>query len=563
MFHVEHIGAKGLFGEIYLYFEMEKIEGNIIDIHQRRIYPGCILIDNGIILSLEENTNHYENYISPGLIDAHVHIESSMLTPENFSHLVIQKGTVAVVTDPHEIANVLGMEGIDYMIKNSEKAAIKIFFTIPSCVPATRFDCSGASLDVKDTVDLLNSERFVGLSEMMNVPGVLTGDAEVMQKIEASLKKGLVVDGHAPGLSGEVLKKYVQCGITTDHECTTLEEAREKIESGMFVQIREGSAARNYEALKSLIRDFPEHVMFCTDDSHPGDLLSLGHIDKMVKRAKKDGFDLFDILKIAHLNPVRHYKLNVGSLQAGDSAEFVIFNNLEDFGVLSVYIRGEKKYMKTPIPSFSMGISKEAVSLNCFNRNRINVNEIAKSAEGNITCIKLIEHEIVTEKEIVTIPEKISNFESDLDRDILKIVYLNRYQQKSPQVAYIRGVGLKMGAFASSIAHDSHNIIAVGCRDNDIVKVINSIVENRGGLAVVSGNDELLLPLPIAGIMTDKSGTFVAEQWSLLNHKLKEMGVIADTPFMTLSFMSLVVIPELKIGEKGLFEYNQFDFITD
>lgn len=545
-------------------FQMKKIEGNIIDIHQRRIYPGCIQIENGIILSLEENTNHYGNYISPGFIDAHVHIESSMLTPENFSRMVIQKGTVAVVTDPHEIANVLGKEGIDYMIRNSEKASIKIFFTIPSCVPATRFDCAGASLNVKDTIDLLNSERFVGLSEMMNVPGVLARDADVMQKIEASLKRGLVVDGHAPGLSGESLKKYIQCGISTDHECTTLEEARGKIESGMFVQIREGSAARNYEALKSLIRDFPEHVMFCTDDSHPGDLLSLGHIDKLVKRAKQDGFDLFDILKIAHLNPVQHYKLNVGSLQIGDSAEFVIFDNLEDFDVLSVYIRGEKRYMKTATPSFPGEIGKESLLLYRFDRNRIHVHEIAKCVEGKITCIKLIDHEIVTEKEILSIPPgKLCNFESDVDRDILKIVYLNRYQQKAPQVAYIRGIGLKQGAFASSIAHDSHNILAIGCRDIDIVRAINSIIQNRGGLAVISEDDELLLPLPIAGIMTDKNGEFVAEQWCLLNHKLKEMGVIVDSPFMTLSFMSLVVIPELKIGENGLFEYSQFDFISD
>lgn len=546
---------------IFIRFDMEKIEGNIIDIHQRRIYPGSLTIENGIILSIEENTNHYDVYLSPGFVDAHVHIESSMLTPENFSQLVIQKGTVAVVTDPHEIANVLGIGGIEYMIKNSEKAAIKIFFTIPSCVPATSFDCSGACINSKDTIRLLDSGKFVGLSEMMNIPGVLSGDPEVIQKIREAQKRGLVVDGHAPELLGKFLKDYIQQGISTDHECATLEEAREKIEAGMWIQIREGSAAKNFEALKSLLPDHPERLMFCTDDSHPCDLLSLGHIDKLVKRAIKEGYDLFDILRIAHSNPVQHYGLNVGSLQVGDPADFVIFRNLDTFDVESVYIRGDKKYRNSEPTPFSIP-TDSTDPINHFNRDKIDVRELAKSVEKEIVCIKVIDHEIVTQKEILAISERSDNLESDLNRDILKIVYLNRYHDKPPQVAYIRGIGLKKGAFASSISHDSHNIIAVGCNDSDIARAINMIIEHKGGLSIVGKNTALILPLPIAGIMTEKEGPEVARQWTLLNQKLKEWGVTLDAPFMTLSFMTLVVIPELKIGERGLFEYSKFDFIT-
>lgn len=540
---------------------MEKIEGNIIDIHQRRIYPGSLTIENGIILSMEENTNHYDVYLSPGFVDAHVHIESSMLTPENFSQLVIQKGTVAVVTDPHEIANVLGIGGIEYMIKNSEKAAIKIFFTIPSCVPATSFDCSGACINSKDTIRLLDSGKFVGLSEMMNIPGVLSGDPEVIQKIRETQKKGLVIDGHAPGLSGELLKDYIQQGISTDHECTTIEEAREKIESGMWVQIREGSAAKNYEALKYLISDYPEQLMFCTDDSHPQDLLSVGHIDKLAKKAVKEDYDLFDIIRIAHSNPVQHYGLNVGSLQVGDPADFVVFRNLNTFDVESVYIQGEKKYKNGEPAPFSIHRNSTA-TINNFNRDKIDVALLAKSVEKEITCIRVIDREIITKKEILDIVERSDNFESDLNRDILKIVYLNRYRNKPPQVAYIRGIGLKKGAFASSISHDSHNIIAVGCNDVDIAKAINTIIEYKGGLSVACENTSFILPLPLAGIMTDKKGSEVARQWTLLNQKLKDWGVSIEAPFMTLSFMTLVVIPELKIGERGLFEYSKCDFIT-
>lgn len=541
---------------------MERISGNIVDIFQRRIFSGCLVIENGKIVSIEENSNYYQNFISPGLIDAHVHIESSMLLPEAFSRLVIPKGSIAVVTDPHEIANVMGVEGIDFMIENSRKSFLKFYFTVPSCVPATSFDFSGACIDGEETERLLDSGRFIGLSEVMNVPGVLAHQSEIIQKIKATLKRNLVVDGHAPGLTGTMLREYIRQGITTDHECTTLQEALEKIELGMCIQIREGSAAKNYELLKSLIRDYPEKVMFCTDDSHPGDLISSGHIDKIVRKAVQDGFDLFDVLRIANLNPIRHYQLNAGSLQVDDPADFVIFKDLESFEAGAVYIQGQKVYDEKEGFLKNAGSEiKDFPGLNSFFREKIQVSDIVKTVKDEIICIKVVDHEIVTRKEVLPVSGIPIDFESDLDRDILKIVYLNRYRNFPPQVAYIRGIGLKEGAFASSVSHDSHNIIAVGCCDADLVEAVNAVIGCRGGLSVVSGGEEMILPLPVAGIMSGKEGKEIAEQWERMNRKLKERGVGLDVPFMTLSFMALIVVPELKIGEKGLFEYSKFDFI--
>ncbi|MDE5611264.1 MAG: amidohydrolase family protein, partial [Odoribacter sp.] len=321
-----------------------QIEGNIVDIHHRDIFPGRICMENGRIVSITRTAKRYDDYILPGFIDAHVHIESSMLTPTNFSRLVISKGTVAVVNDPHEIANVLGKEGVDFMLDESREALIKMFFTIPSCVPATEYDFPGGRLSSGEVEVLAKSGRFVGLSEMMNVPGVLRHQLEPMRKISIAHRYGFPVDGHAPGLTGEDLKKYVRAGISTDHECVTLDEALEKINAGMKILIREGSASKNYEALKSLIASHPEAVMFCTDDAHPGDIVHLGHIDKMVRRAVSDGFDLFDVLQVACIHPVLHYHLPVGLLRVDDSADFIVVRDLKSFEVRSVYLSGEEKY---------------------------------------------------------------------------------------------------------------------------------------------------------------------------------------------------------------------------
>lgn len=540
---------------------MQRIEGNIIDIHRREIYPGVISIDAGKIVSIQRNSKNYAHYISPGFIDSHVHIESSMLIPEKFSELAIRRGTIAVVNDPHEIANILGVEGVEFMIENSKQSCIKTFFTIPSCVPATPYDSAGSILSSSDIENLADNYKFVGLSEMMNIPGVIQEDVEVCAKLKIAHHHRLPIDGHAPGLSGISLKKYIDAGIVTDHECTTLQEAIEKIHLGMKILIREGSAAKNYEALKTLIADYPEKVMFCTDDSHPHDLLSNGEIDQLVRNAIRDGFDLFEVLRIASYYPILHYGIDAGCLREGDPADFIIIHNLNTFEILSVYIDGTEKYNSSK--SDKTYISNPIKILNHFNRGLISLTDIRKPVESKIVSIKVIPGELVTQRLDFNLKIPTPNFESDIERDILKIVYVNRYRNSLPQVAYISGFELKEGAFATSISHDSHNIIAVGCSDNDILAVINTLISEKGGLVVKNHKGIFKLPLPIAGIMSASDGETVASLWKILSDELKTMGCKLDSPFMTLSFMSLIVIPKLKIGEKGLFDYNRFEFISD
>lgn len=538
---------------------MKKIEGNIIDILNRKIFPGEIFFEGGFILDIIQNTNKYDHFICPGFIDAHVHIESSMLTPEQFSKLVVQKGTVAVINDPHEIANVLGVEGIRFMINNSCKADIKTFFGIPSCVPATPFDSAGSRISSQDVEELANTGNFIMLSEVMNVPGVLHKDPEVMAKIDIAKRHNLKIDGHAPGLSGDGLVDYIRAGIFTDHECVNLEEAKEKIHGGMKILIREGSAAKNYEALKQLIKTNPEDVMFCTDDSHPGELISEGHIDKIVKKAIKDGFDLFDVLRIATINPVRHYEIPVGILRKGDPADFIRIENLQSFRVLSAYIDGNEVYNRE-----RNGVEnpKEGEWINNFNHDLITLADVRKCVFCKNIGIKVTNGELLTAKFDFSLPESLENMESDTVSDILKIVYINRYTNNKPQIAFIKGFNLKRGAFASSISHDSHNILAVGCNDEDIVAVINAIIKEKGGIVVKNEDQISLLSLPIGGIMTNREGNEVASLYHQLNEELKIMGCTLDSPFMTLSFMSLIVIPAIKIGEKGLFDYSHFDFLS-
>lgn len=541
---------------------MKLIGGNIIDILEREIYPGVISVDNNIIKSISRNSEKYDHYILPGFIDAHVHIESSMLIPKEFSSLVIKRGTVAIINDPHEIANVLGIPGISFMIENSKESLVKTFFTIPSCVPSTAMDYSGAEISASDIENMIEHFPFIGLSEVMDVPGVLN-DRKVRNKIEIALNNDLIIDGHAPQLRGKDLEKYIAAGISTDHECSDINEAIEKINLGMNILIREGSAAKNYEALKYLIKDYPDHVMFCTDDSHPSDLLHSGHIDKIVRQANKDGFDLFDVLKIACINPIKHYRLDVGYLRVNDPADFIVVNDLVSFDILSVFLNGEEKYNINADQVKVEKTTSHCKSLNNFKRTPLQREELIKSIQNKVTCIGVLNNEIITKKILFNIPKPLQNLESDIERDILKIVYVNRYENKPPQIAYITGIGLKKGAFASSVSHDSHNIIAVGCNDHDLLMAINAVIAEKGGLCTVIENETIILPLPIAGIMTSESGKEVSLTWDLLIQKLKMNGCVLDSPFMTLSFMALIVIPELKIGEKGLFEYSKFDFISE
>lgn len=542
---------------------MKIVKGNIVDIFNNEIYFGEINIVENIIFDInkmgEENTD--EMYIIPGFVDSHMHIESSMLTPYNFSKLAVKRGSVAVVNDPHEIANVMGAEGIEFMIEDAKQSLIKMFFTIPSCVPATKFDSAGAVLNSNDMECLLKKYKFVGISEMMNIPGVIYKDEEVLSKINIGKKYGIPIDGHAPELRGKDLSIYAKAGIGNDHESVSLDEALEKIDNGMKILIREGSAAKNYNALKTLINTNPNDVMFCTDDSHPQDIINKGHIDKIVKKALNDGFNIFDILRASSLNPVEYYKLDVGLLRKNDKADFIIVDNLNNLNTIETYINGEKVYDKSYDISENKNI-EYSNNINNFNHQLIDNKDIIKKCVSKINYIKLNKNELITDRGEIEL-ENTDNLESYIEKDILKIVYINRYNNGKPQVSYISGFGLKSGAIASSIGHDSHNIVAVGCSDDDIISAVNEVINARGGLSISNYGKTNILELPIAGIISDKSGEEVAEIYEKLDKMAINMGTKLDSPFMTLAFMSLIVIPYIKIGERGLFDFNKFDFINE
>lgn len=545
---------------------MKTYQGIILDAFSRRQFKGEIAVENGKIIRVEEKEHDNEQYILPGLVDAHVHIESSMTVPSVFARMAVARGTVAVVSDPHEIANVMGEEGIDYMLEDSRKAPLKIFFGVPSCVPATPFESAGAVLDSEAVDRLLARKDLYYLSEMMNFPGVISGFPEVMAKLESAKKYGKVVDGHAPGLRGADLQKYVSAGISTDHECFTYEEAVEKIKLGMKVKIREGSSARNFETLYRLIDEYPELVMLCTDDSHPDTLIYEGHIDKLIQRGQEKGLDIYNLIQAAVINPVEHYGLNVGMLREGDSADFIIVDDLKSFNVLSTFIDGDCVYNEGNV-LFPM---EKISAKNVFNRSKISIEDVKLAvppAEKNreqmrkIRVIVAQDGELITGQELVLPKVENGNLVSDPDRDILKLVVLSRYRNDPVQIGFIKNIGLKKGAIASSIAHDSHNIIAVGVTDKDIIEAVNRLVENRGGIVVGTAEHLLDLLLEVSGLMSTRSGEEVASRYELLNAEARRLGTSLKSPFMTLAFMSLLVIPELKLGDKGLFDVTKFEFV--
>ena len=538
---------------------MEKIyKGIIVDVIGRRQFKGEVSVKNGLIQSIRECEHEFTGFILPGLVDAHVHIESSMTVPSSFTRMVVSRGTVAVVSDPHEIANVMGEEGIDFMIEDARNTPLKIYFGVPSCVPATPFESSGCVFDEATVDRLLSRDDLYFLSEMMNFPGVVNEFPEVIGKIKSAQKHKKLIDGHAPGLIGDDLKKYVQAGISTDHECFSYDEALEKIKLGMKILIREGSAAKNFDALFSLIDEYPDQVMLCTDDSHPDTLLDEGHIDKLIKKGLMKGLDLYNILKAAVVNPVRHYKLNVGLLQKGDPADFIIVDDLHNFEVQQTVIDGISVYENGNV----LFAASESKAINLFNREKIiEADLVLKSEKGKIRVITVTDGELVTGQEWHEPLVKDGAVVSDTDRDILKLVVMSRYKNEPVQVGFIKNTGLKKGAIASSIAHDSHNIIAVGVSDPDIVSVVNKLIENKGGIVVGDTSGQLALELEVAGLMTRKSGEEVAVLYNQLIEHSREFGSRLASPFMTISFMSLLVIPELKLGDKGLFDVNKFDFV--
>lgn len=533
-----------------------QVSGKIADLINSKIYAGILDIENGKIKSITETSHAPDHYILPGFIDAHVHIESSMLIPSEFARLAIVHGTVATVSDPHEIANVMGIDGVKYMIRNGKKVPFKFYFGASSCVPATGFETAGATLGVDELEQLLMTDEIKYMSEMMNFPGVLFNDPEVMAKIAVAKKYNKPIDGHAPGLMGEDARKYIKAGITTDHECFTMEEALEKIRWGMNIQIREGSAAKNFDALVDLLDKYPDKVLFCSDDKHPNDLVK-GHINELVKRAVAKGYDPIKVLRSCILNPVEHYKLDVGLLRVGDDADFIVVDNLTDFNVQATYVQGKlvSENGKSLIDSVS------ETEPNVFDAVKISVEDIRVPAQpGKLQVIEALEGQLITKT--LSIDPKIENgtVVSDVDRDVLKLVVYNRYQPAKPAVGFISNFNLKSGAMASTVAHDSHNIIAIGANDSDLVRAINLLIEARGGVSFVEGDEEHLLPLPVAGLMSTGDAYEIAAAYDKLDLLTKAKGSTLRAPYMTLSFMALLVIPELKLSDKGLFDGNSFAF---
>lgn len=534
------------------------IQGNLVDIRNKSIYAAEIEVYKGQIVSIQRiHEDKNLPYLLPGFIDAHVHVESSMLVPSEFARLAVVHGTVATISDPHEIANVCGMEGVNYMIDNGKQTPFKFYFGAPSCVPATPFETAGAEISVQDIHDLMERKEIVYLAEMMNWPGTVNRDPDVMAKIDMAKRYGKPIDGHAPGLMGDLAKKYASAGITTDHECFTLEEALDKVKLGMKIAIREGSAAKNFDALIDIIDDYPDMVMFCSDDKHP-DNLAVSHIDELVRRAVAKGKNIFDVLKAACLTPIDHYKLEVGQLRKDDPADFIVVDDLENFRVQKTYINGQlvAAHGSTFIQKANNPI------INNFEALPKHPQEFQVPASSNrIRVIEALDGQLITPEIQGNILIKNGLAVADVANDILKLSVVNRYQNSQPAVAFIKNIGLKRGAIASSVGHDSHNIIAVGVDDESICRAVNALIAVKGGVVAIDGAQELLLPLPVGGIMSAEDGYEVAKAYTAIDLMAKDMGSTLQSPFMTLSFMALLVIPDLKLSDKGLFDGKEFKFV--
>jgi len=536
---------------------IEAISGNVVDVLKGEIYPGTLNISDGRILDIVLEDKRYGTYIIPGLIDAHVHIESSMLTPSEFARLAVIHGTVATVSDPHEIANVLGIDGVNYMTQDGQKVPFKFYFGAPSCVPATSFETAGAQLGPDAVEELLKRDEIKFLSEVMNYPGVTHRDPEVMAKIALAKKYKKRIDGHAPGVKGDMLEKYVSAGIETDHETIGKDEALQKLKLGMKLHIREGSAAKNFDTLSFAIDEYNDMSMLCSDDKHPDDLV-VGQINELVKRALALGYDKMKVLKCACVNPVHHYGLEVGLLQKGDWADFLVIDNLEDFNILATYINGEKvaENGKTLLPRVSSDV------VNYFDVQKRETSDFQVQRAGDIiNVIEAIDGQVMTGRSQQR-PRVVKGYAvSDPERDILKIAVVNRYQDAPPAIGFAKNFGLKKGAIAASVAHDSHNVVAVGASDEDMCAAVNIVIAHKGGLAAVHGSFQEHLALPVAGLMSNEDGFTVAEAYAKLDQRAKEFGSRLKAPFMTLSFMALLVIPRLKLSDKGLFDGERFGFV--
>lgn len=541
------------------------IRGNYVDIRARRIFPAEVEWSDGRITAIRALDTDVEGYILPGFVDAHVHVESSMLIPSSFARLAVVHGTVGTVSDPHEIANVLGMEGVEYMINNGREVPFHFFFGAPSCVPASVFETAGAKLDSDAVGELLERPEILYLSEMMDFPGVINGDPEVLKKLEHAQRMGKPIDGHAPGLRGTAAQRYIQGGaeegdvvISTDHECFTLEEALDKLRYGMRISIREGSAAKNLEALMPLLSSHPQQVMLCTDDMHP-DRLVRGHINDLCARCVAAGIDVFNVLRAACINPVEHYKLPVGQLRVGDAADMIMVRDLVEFRVDRTYIAGQIVAEDGKSLIAHVGADRP----NKFDCSPKEGGQFRMpSDDAQVLAMEALDGQLITHKRFLQ--GKLVNGEllADVEQDLLKIAVVNRYHDAPVALGWIRNIGLKRGAIASCVAHDSHNIVAVGCNDTDLCAAVNAVIQGRGGISLADGDRVDVLPLPVAGIMTDADPYETAQAYAAMDRAAKDLGSKLSAPYMTLSFMALLVIPHLKMSDLGLFDGDEFKLVS-
>lgn len=538
---------------------MRSFSGNIVDVLNREIFPGTLLLEGGRIREIRRDSNTYDHFIAPGFIDSHVHIESAMMPPSEFSRIALAHGTVAALCDPHEIANVLGIQGVRYMLENAAQVPMKFYFSAPSCVPATTFETSGAQLTPDDIEALLEMPQIKFLGEMMNFPGVIYDDPDVLKKLQIAKAHHKVIDGHSPGLKGDDLRKYISAGITTDHECFTMEEALEKLSLGMKILIREGSAAKNFDSLIPIADEHFKDCMFCSDDKHPDELLK-GHINDLVKRAIHRGLDKMKVLRMACINPATHYGLDVGYLQRGDPADFLIIDNFDRLHILMTVIDGEivAENGRSRLPR------KPPQIINRFAATPLKPRDFSvPDKKRAVNIIDVMDGQLITRRSQERLEAANDHLVSDIGKDIIKIAVVNRYEHQKPALGFVRNFNLKQGAIAGSIGHDSHNIIAVGTTDEEICGAVNLIMEKKGGICALwdAKNIRETLPLPIAGLMSHEDFETVADRYTRLDRLAKEMGSTLHAPFMTLSFMALLVIPEIKLSDRGLFDGTRFEFM--
>jgi adenine deaminase len=533
------------------------IEGNLVDVVREAVFPARIETSHGIITLIERVDKEFRDFLVPGLIDAHIHIESSLLSPSRFAEAAVPHGTTAVIADPHEIANVLGLEGIDYMVRDAAAVPLRFYFTAPSCVPATPFETSGAVLGPREVEKLLERDNFIALGELMNYPGAIRGDPDVIAKIDVARRLRKPVDGHCPLLSGEPLRAYVGLGISTDHECTTAAEALEKHALGMRVMVREGSVSKDLEALAPFARD--HEFLLVSDDLLLPDLLR-GHLDRSLAAAVSLGIDPFRALRAATINPARHYGLPLGLLEAGRMADIVRVADLGSFRILEVYIGGRRAAGQGR-PTFVARPEPLPGRLSVRERSPRDFAVRASGPSAKVRSIGLVKDSLLTQSLKATLSVEDGLVMPDADRDILRIAVVNRYRDAPVANGFVTGFGLKDGAIAGSVAHDSHNIIAVGAGAGDVADAVNRVIREGGGFSACASGRGAILPLPVAGLMSAEPAAAVGETLDRLHAMAEAQGSTIPRPFMAMSFLSLLVIPSLKIGDRGLFDVDAFRFV--